>query len=456
MQFGTTKAAVQTAPFTQTFTGGTFEVLVRDGLVLLDPACVIDPQLFAFPPSALPPCPLGATGFIATGDVDRDGIRDDLQYWSLTGDIPAYYIEPYRPDLVLLNAAPASSLPRPLGLFRDDGVTSFYNIRATTLQYDQARYELVRPYAAGNGEMARMKRDLPYGQYQYTYPSLGRPNQPLAIPVTLTPFVEAYQPTTNEKTAFRVTNSRWNAGSLEMDPRLINKLTWQGNDNRAIRSGVDSLRFGIYDAADVAITFPPSGELTIPNPLTNFYNVPPFFYAVGDTGTARFTFRRNMALNSISYDVSSRQFKFKIRFIDTYAGFTAITYPLGSTSTVTRATGDFDADGFTNLLEYAYGSDPQSNLATPLTSGNFTITDLGGNIQQITITKRANVGASLTYGFESKSGTKWVAEKLPTVVGASNARWTLTANDETQLVATSVVAIPVPPNEFRPAVKQNY
>lgn len=548
MQFSANKNCLQSGPFTQTFTSGSFEVQVRDGLIILDGSCVIDPQPIFFGPSALPPCPLGATAFIATGDVDRDGIRDDLQYWSVLNDIPAYYIEPYRPELVSLSAAPASTLPRPLALFRDDGVTSFFDLRGTTIQYDQARYEQVRDYLAGNGELARMKRDLPFGQYQYTYPSLGRPERPLSIPVTLTPFVDPYQPTTEDRTGFRITNGRWNAGSVEMDPRVINKITWQGNNNRYVRPGVDTLHFGIYNAADTAITFPPSGDLTIPNPLTTYYNIPPFFYAVGDTGVARFTFNRTMALNTISYDVSSRRYKFKIRFIDTYAGFSAITYPLGSTTTRTRTTGDYDGDGFNNLLEYAYGSDVTNksiiatstvaaptdlvvtplagnikqinfptnstvfplvpnilqksvdggvtwvtqvypgvdwavnpsapgttqitstaavlsppaqfrlttNQTSPLTAGNFTVTNLGGDIQQITITKRPNVGASLTYGFESKSGSKWVAEKLPTVVGASNARWTLVANDETQLVATSVIPLPVPPNEFRPAVKQNY
>ncbi len=548
MDFSANKTCLQTAPFEQTFTGGSFEVFLRDGLIIIDGSCVTQPQLVRFPPSALPPCPLGATGFIATGDVDRDGVRDDLQYWSLLNVIPAYYVEPYRPDLVLLSAAPASTLPRPLGLFRDDGVTSFYDIRGTTLQYDQSRYELVRPYEAGNGELARMNRDLPFGQYQYTYPSLGRPVKPLAIPVTITPLVDPFQPTTKERTGFRVTSGFWTGGSMELDPRVINKISWQGNTRTSVTPGVDRLLFGIYNATDTAITFPPSGNLTIPNPLTTFYNIPPFFYNVGDTGIGRFTFARNRALNSISYDVSQRQYKFGIRFIDTYAGFTAITYPLGTSFLRTAPSGDYDSDGNANLLEYAYGSDvlgrsfvlpsttaaptafTVTNLAgnfkqlnfptnstafpalpnilqrstnggttwvnevvpgpnwvvnpsavgttqltstaaitstlvkfrltttanSPLTAGNFTVANIGGDIQRVTITKRANVGASLTYGFERKNGVFWQAEVLPTVVGASNARWTLVTNDATQLVAESVIAIPTPPTEFRPAVKQNY
>ncbi|MEI7928934.1 MAG: hypothetical protein WCH40_10330, partial [Verrucomicrobiales bacterium] len=316
-------------------------------------------------------------------------------------------------------------------------------------------------------------------------------------------------------------------------------------------SGVDTLHFGIYDPTDTVSTFPPSGELLIPNPLTTSYNLPPFFYNVGDTGVGRMTFDRALGVNQFTADISQRLFKFNIRFIDTYSGFAVISFPLGSTASRVAAGGDYDLDGFSNILEYAYQSEvlnksiiPTSTVivptdlvvtplalsfkqltfptnstvlppipgvpnilqkstnngvtwvtqvypgpswfvnpslpgttditstvavpsppaifrlttsqVSPLTNGNFTVINLGGNIQQITILKRPNIGASLTYGFERQNGTQWAKEVLPTVVGASNARWTLTADDATQLVATSVIPIAVPPTVFRPAVKQNY
>ena len=550
MRYRVTKSCFQSAAFSQAFTGGNFVVVTEDGNAYLSP-CAFHPSPVPFPADPIF-CPLGATGFIASGDVDRDGVRDDLSYWSLSKVVPAAYIEPYRPDRVFLAAAPASTLPRPLGLFVDGSATVFYNIQTTsTLQYDLSAYGLVRPYGAGLGELARLKSDLPYGQYVFTFPAVGRPDQSLALPISIVPFIEPFQPTTAEKINFRITNSRWNAGALELDPRVINKFTWQGNNSSVIRTGVDVMHFGIYDPTDTFTTFPPSGELLIPNPLTTYYNLPPFFYNVGDTGVGRLSFDRNLAVNQFTADLSRRVFKFNVSFIDTYSGFAVISFPLGSTSSRVAAGGDFDGDGFSNVLEYAYQSDVlnKSIIATstvnaptnlvvtplplnfkqitfptdstvfppipgvpnilqksinngvtwitqvypgpdwvvnpalpgttditstaavpsppaifrlttdqvsPLTNGNFTVTNLGGNIQQITILKRPNIGASLTYGFERKNGTQWVKEVLPTVVGASNARWTLTANDATQLVATSVVPILVPPTVFRPAVKQNY
>jgi len=547
VRYGIEKSCFQSAAFSQAFTGGRFQIVTTDGTAYLSP-CGFHPSPVPFAANPLT-CPLGATGFIASGDVNRDGVRDDLSYWSLSKVVPAAYIEPYRPDRVFLAAAPASTLPRPLGLFVDGSATVFYDIASTsTQQYDLSSYGLVRTYGAGLGELSRFKSDFLLGQYQFTFPALGRPEQSLALPISIVPFIEPFQPTTADKNSFRITNSRWNAGALEMDPRVINKLTWQGNDRSVIRSGVDTLHFGIFDPTDTFTTFPPSGELLIPDPLTTSYNLPPFFYNVGDTGVGRMTFDRGLVVNQFTADISQRLFKFNISFIDTYSGFAAISFPLGSTASRVAAGGDYDLDGFSNILEYAYQSEVQNKsiIATstviaptdlvvtplalnfkqltfptnstvfpaspnilqkstnngvtwvtqvypgpgwivnpslpgttditssvavpsppaifrlttsqvsPLTNGNFTVTNLGGNIQQITILKRPNIGASLTYGFERQNGTQWVKEVLPTVVGASNARWTLTADDATQLVATSVIPIAVPPTVFRPAVKQNY
>ncbi|MEI7929193.1 MAG: hypothetical protein WCH40_11635, partial [Verrucomicrobiales bacterium] len=98
--------------------------------------------------------------------MNRDGIRDDLSYWSLSKVVPAAYIEPYRPDRVFLAAAPVSTLPRPLSSFVDRSVTIFYDLLSTsTQQYDQSAYGLVRTYGVGLRELSRLKSDLPIGQY---------------------------------------------------------------------------------------------------------------------------------------------------------------------------------------------------------------------------------------------------------------------------------------------------
>ena len=149
MSLSANKLFYQTSPLVVRFETGSLEIFVRDGLVILDAACVVDPQLFFFPPSNIPPCPLGATGFVASGDVDRDGVRDDNQYWSVSTVIPALVIEPARPELCQLYSAPPSKLPRPLTNFADDSVVTFFDIStAFVQQFDQSRYELIRPYGS--------------------------------------------------------------------------------------------------------------------------------------------------------------------------------------------------------------------------------------------------------------------------------------------------------------------
>lgn len=149
MSLSVDKLHYQISPMTLRFETGVLDIFVRDGLVILDPACAIDPQLFFFPPSNIPPCPLGATAFVASGDVDRDGVRDDNQYWSVTDVIEALVIEPARPELPQLYSAPPSKLPRPLDNFIDDSVVTFFDIStAFVQQFDQSRYELIRPYGS--------------------------------------------------------------------------------------------------------------------------------------------------------------------------------------------------------------------------------------------------------------------------------------------------------------------
>ena len=146
MGLAVNKRHYQRNAFKVDFDSGELNLLLRDGVVILAP-CSVDPQLFFFGPSM--PCPLGATGFVAQGDVDRDGIRDDNQYWSVDSVIPALAIEPSRPDLAQLFSAPPSKLPRPLPNFRDDSVVTFYNVStAAVRQYDQSRYELILRYGS--------------------------------------------------------------------------------------------------------------------------------------------------------------------------------------------------------------------------------------------------------------------------------------------------------------------
>lgn len=490
------KSFIQQSPFKFGFTGGDLNLILRDGLVILDGACVTDPQPIPFPPSAIPPCPLGSTGFVAQGDIDRDGVRDDLQYWSILSIIPAFLIEPSRPELCQLSAGPASKLPRPLQNFRDDSLVTFYNTNLDTMtDYDQSRYELIRTYGAvrqvetfsargtvravlppladpagvtgtltvtvtgadivgsplvipinvvhgtaaanwallmrnalgevpaitdfydvggedevitlternpngddpsllitvGNGTHAtgimtltanvplnsvnsilgiaaplggglkQMSEEIVPGQYIFTFPRLGAPETatPVAIPVVLLPMPEPIG-TSSSRQGFRFTTGLWDRDHMQFDPRVINQIGWTGTDRSVVRPG-DRSYFSIENftapggSAVEGRDFPPTGtSVLLTTPTTASYTLPPFFLNVGDEGEMVLLFQRNLPSNGVAYDVSSREFRVKVRMIDTYAGFAQITFPLATPPQTLQPSADVDLDGMSNINEYAY------------------------------------------------------------------------------------------------------
>lgn len=473
MGLAVNKRYYQQNPFLVEFDSGELNLLLRDGLVLLAP-CAVDPQLFFFPPSM--PCPLGATGFIAQGDVDRDGIRDDNQYWSVASVIPALVIEPSRPELAQLFSAPPSKLPRPLPNFRDDSVVTFYDISTPLVrQYDQSRYELIIRYGSipqvetaqtlgtillsgvldvvvtgqdivgsplvvpvpvtvgdigsevaentrvalaatpavtnfytvgGTGSnivlternpdgndptlniavlsgtafgigipvpfslnttagtfvppaaAARQMRDeLVIGQYTFTYPRLNTPELiPVAIPVTITPYVEALDRSSRIKGGFVFTSGTWDADHYQLDPRLINVVRWVGNNRSNIRPG-DQIYFSILNVAEDFITFPPTvpqNPVILDNPTVVSYTIPPFFYEIGEEGVMNLNFQRFLPSNGVAFDVSERDFRAKVRMVDSYAGYAQVTMPLGTPKRSFASSGNIDGDSMINVEEFAF------------------------------------------------------------------------------------------------------
>ncbi|WP_193210460.1 hypothetical protein [Luteolibacter marinus] len=459
------------------FDSGELNLILRDGLVVLAP-CSVDPQLFFFTPSI--PCPLGATGFIAQGDVDRDGVRDDNQYWSVATVVPALLIEPSRQDLVQLFAAPPSKLPRPLQNFRDDSLVAFYDISTPTVRhFDQSRYEFVRRYGsvrqvettiarglvgpagagagtiiltvtgadipnspvvveidaeiqtaaewantarlalganaditsvysvggtganivltelvadgndptlniaieAGTATLAelpiptslntlagtyvgtpaaalkQMGEELVPGQYTFTFPRLGSPDlNPVAIPVTVVPYVEAYGAGRQARKGFRFTQASWDGDYYQMDPRVITSIDWQGNDRSVIRPG-DEIYFSILNEAEDFLLFPPTvpqNPVLLSTPTVTSYTMPPFFFTVGDEGVINLRFQRNLPSNGVAYDVSQRVFRARTRMVDSYYGYAPVTLPIGTSKRDLDPKSNIDGDSMTNIEEFAY------------------------------------------------------------------------------------------------------
>ncbi len=475
MGLAANKSYYQRNAFNLDFNRGELVLQLRDGLVILDGACAVDPQLFFFGPSIA--CPIGATGFIAAGDVDRDGIRDDNQYWSVQSVIPAFVIEPSRPELAQLYSAPPSKLPRPLPNFRDDSVVTFYDIStAAVRQYDQSRYELILRYGSipqvetavtlgsievtgvlnvvvtgqdivgsplvvpvpvtaldigsevaenirvalaatpavsnaytvsGTGSNVvltevdpdgndptlnvavlpgtafgiglpvpfslntvagsftppaaaakQMREELVIGTYTFVYPRLNAPDTstPVAIPVTITPMVEGLDRSSRSRAGFRFTTGTWDEDVYQLDPRLINVVKWTGNDRSNIRPN-DQIFFSILNPAESFITFPPTvpqNPVLLSDPTVQEYTLPPFFYEVGDEGVINLVYQRFLPSNGVAFDVSSRDFRAKVRMVDSYAGYAQVTMPLGTSKNDASPTGNVDRDSMSNIYEFAY------------------------------------------------------------------------------------------------------
>lgn len=472
------KAFYQQDAFRLDFDQGRFDVRIRDGFVFLAP-CAFDPSLFSIEPNLA--CPLGTTGLIATGDVDGDGFRDDSLYWSIDSVVRALIIEPARPDLVTLLAAPPSKLPRPLPAFIDDSLVIFYNIFRTDMeQLDVTRYFMTIRYGsvpqvettntlggiltAGNlnvvitgrdiagsplsipvavaagatgfdvaesirlaldatpavtnfyavgGEVLggpdstnisltelvadgndptlniavfagtatgdglpidfsqdtvegafkapaaaskQMREELPTGTYIFSYPRLNNPDlgSPVIIPGTITPMIEALDRNTRSNSGFRFTSGKWDGDFYQMDPRLIHVVRWTGNDQSNILRG-DQIYFSILNADEDFIDFPPldtQNPVQLPDPTVQEYTLPPFFFAVGYEGVINVDFQRLLRTTGVAFDTSERDFRAKVRMVDSYDGFARTYYELGTSTALTPAGGDKDGDGVTNINEF--------------------------------------------------------------------------------------------------------
>jgi len=397
--YGTEKEFIQTTASGPRFDGGNFGANLRDGNAIVS-FCPLNGSLFAFGADPLIGCNTGSTGIVSGGDINNDGVLDDNTYWEVLSVIRATTIEPFHPELCKLVAAPASPLPRPLSGFNDLGVSVFWNTQSVFMQrYDISWYDLNRPYGdvdslVSNSEGSQMLKECVPGQYVFQFPALGNIDLPRNILVRLYPFLEAYDSSTGDgRKGFKFLGNRWDSdGYYELDPRLLYTFSWQSPKNKLVLT--DKLFFSI--TADQEPTpddgvpnqfFPPDGDpVYLSNIQSTSYTLPPGFFHVGQTGTARLQYFRSLGVSAISFDSSSRAFKMPVRFVETYEGYSAYegVYPPVTTANKTSAaklmaaTGDFDSDGLTNITEFGLMSDPAGKSlaisSISSTASTFTIT----------------------------------------------------------------------------------
>jgi len=460
----------QIGPNDSEYLGGSFDVTLIDGLAIILPCGAQPPgHPFYIPPSL--GCAAGTTALVDRGDLDGDNLRDGGRYYSVGQIFTARQVEPFQTSLVELFSAPPSDLSRPQGGFnwRDNSVVLFFDLvtNPANLQgYEITRYLSSRPYL--NTELRRHRKEIVPGTYTFKFPALGSDSQNPAsffVQVGHREMVEAYPgpggtSVTSEGISvgndFRVTNDDfWRGDRMEIDPRVVFTLEWEGFNQSTFVAG-DRIFFSVKDRATGDIVYPPfppfnqtfpqligSGQLGIPT----FFELGPAFFDVGEERTAEIIFRRNNPSGNAT-DISSRTFTWDIDFIDTYAGYLLENFPASTDVGLTAAGEDFDGDGFTNLEEYALGTD----VLDPADVPNPTPV-LVGNAQQcvLSIPKRPFVGASLSYEVQYTTDlVTWIT------ITDSDPNWFIEFDNEELYQVRSAVPFGEQPCLTRVQIVQNF
>lgn len=470
LEFRDEKAFQITGPSQFDYLGGQWVVVVLDGDLPILPCFANFGEAYQVPVQ-LPPCPAGTTSLITQGDFDGDGIREDGLYVSTDQPIPARSIEPFYPELVELDAAPASLLPRPVAAFNwtDLSIRAFYDIIQDPINgvgYELAAYSSVREYLPA--DLVRHRNEIVPGTYRFKF--LARNTTPEApgnffISIAHREMVEAAPGPGGQSVEtggifvgndFRIVDGQWNNGALEIDPRLRFDVNWEGF-NPSTFFGNDQLSFSIRDRNTGLIQYPPipfpednpetrqligSADLGIPSGI----DIGAGFLDPGVELVAELEFRRALVTGS-TVDRSGRFFLWDINLIDSYEGFLTVNYPDSVPLSERAGDFDFDDDGFTNLEEFGLQTDPLDPASVPnVTPTLAPIT----NQCLLDIPKRPAVGSSLTYFVQSS-----VDLETWTTITPDDPNWFIIFDNEDRITVLSRESAGVNPCFLRVRFQEN-
>ncbi|RYD62843.1 MAG: hypothetical protein EOP83_13585, partial [Verrucomicrobiaceae bacterium] len=174
------------------------------------------------------------------------------------------------------------------------------------------------------GALKQMNEELVTGRYIFQFPSKQSPTTiPVNLAVTIVPNLDAFNSNPRQKgTGFRFTSGVFSEGYYEMDPRVLNNITWTGNDATNIIPG-DQIYFSILNQSESRIEFPPTVPQTpvlLANPAVQNYTLPPGFFDVGDQNILDLRYQRSLGFTRSSFDRSKREFRMNVKFVDSYLG----------------------------------------------------------------------------------------------------------------------------------------
>lgn len=379
------------------FRGGRFDIVLRDGNGIYVAGCARE---FYWPPNVpLDPCPGGSTAFVLFGDVDPDVPNLGPYFW-MTDVIPAIIIEPRRPDLCKLRAAPASDLPRPSTDFKDSSFGVYYNLHEADVRESViTRYDSARTY--NDGQRGKFEDEIVTGVYHYLFPRLG--NSDLRVPISpvIYPMPEGFAKINNQKTGVQfIPNEKWSRGFMELSYIRPNVIRWKGFAPQVTFPSVDKLYFSMRflsnpknplsdttfvnpDTSEAPASFFPgfvSGgdpRILLPNPFVESFTLPPVFPG-GSTAVIELELDRSFQTGGVTFDFSTRKFQIPVKVVNRYTEYAELRFGNADGSKGTALTQDFDKDGFNNLNEWILDSRaddstsvPRPILALPRNVGNF-------------------------------------------------------------------------------------
>ena len=365
------------------FRGGSLEVLLRDGLVVVQQLGSCDSSTF-FSPNMV--CTVGSTGFYTFGAFGTEPAG--FPYIQVVAITPAFIIEPTQPDSPHLYAAPASKLPRPLFGFIDDGLGVFYNLFSpdNLREYKVSLYNYSRSYAAGEG--ARMTQETVPGAYYFRFPKLNAPTAPVNIASTVRALPEGYAKVNSQFTGVNFDTGLGfdSDGFMRVSFSKPSTFRWSGIAANLVNANSDSLYFSIRYLADPAdplsetvFVNPNTGQspaslfpgfvsgrdprIRLTTPFVTSFSIPPIF-PIGSTGVVELELNRNLAANAVVHDTSSRRYQIPIRFVSIYTDYASRSF--GTNKKKAGILEDFDGDTFNNLTEWVLNSRAQDAISVPI------------------------------------------------------------------------------------------
>lgn len=359
------------------FNGGGLRVNLRDGFGVYVGGCAR--VAYWRPNIPLDPCPLGATAFLSYGSLDGES-DFAVNYFSVTSVVPAIIIEPRRPDLSFLRAAPPSKLERPLADFQDTSYSLYYNLHTTNIrEYIITRYSSAREYS--QTERALFEAEVVPGVYYYSFPRLNNPTLTAPISAVIYPMPEGRA--VKNKKQFGVDfvgvgkkAPVWRDGFMELSYNKPNVIAWRGFDRSTVFARADKLYLSIramQNAADplsgarVESIFPGFTAATDPrillgSPFQTSFTTPPIFPG-GTRGILELELQRSLSTTGVTYDTSSRKFQIPVIVVNRYTEYAEAVFQKQKKKV--GLLDDFDSDGFNNLNEWILGSSPRVSGSVP-------------------------------------------------------------------------------------------